>query len=80
LLVGRIVVEEDPRFDPEDLAGAVLLRGLDGRAGRYAVYAALADKVITIISDNRPPLRVTLGSVAEAMMTARPKPRRRGGG
>jgi hypothetical protein len=79
-LVGQIVLEEDPGFDPRDLAGPILLRGLDDQAGRFAVYATLHDKIITIISDDRPPLRVSLGAIAEAMMTAGSvRARRRGG-
>jgi hypothetical protein len=80
VLVGRLVVEEDPGFDPRELAGPILLRGLDDQAGRFAVYATLHDKVITVISDNRMPLRVTLGAIAEAIMTAEPERARRRGG
>jgi hypothetical protein len=70
ILVGRVVLEEDPAFDPANLTSPVLFQGHAAGAGTFRVYAALHDRVVTVISDYRPPLRVTLAAIVEAMLTA----------
>jgi hypothetical protein len=71
VLVGQLLVEEDPAFDPVKLTSPVLVQGHAAGAGTFWAYATLHDRVITVLSDYRPPLRVSLAAIVEAMLTAK---------
>lgn len=77
VLLGRLVVDEDPLFQFYLNPPPALLRGIHCDGDPFLVYAELADRTITIISRSKPPRRVSLSAIVEAMMSAKPRPRRR---
>jgi hypothetical protein len=77
VLTGQLVLEECPNIEPTAFRGIPIMIGLHPDNSRYAVYASALDKTITIVSEGRPVLRACLSAVVEAMVTARPKPRKR---